>query len=380
MNLDRYLDLFAHRRDVFAEQQPDGAYFPVHRELTADDVEEHLAGLSSYGTYVIDPADQTCRYIVWDLDIHDEKALDTLQTLVEGMIDSLGRVVGIDYSMLMCEFSGNKGYHVWLFLDEPVPAEKLRRWVSADFMPKWVEAAEENGWPTALEVFPKQDSVMEGGFGNLVKLPFGVHRVSGARSEAVATHDHWWAQDVDGIRPLGAANVPDREAVTPQRLTRRGGTGSSGPHSPFACVDHIRNDGVGEGCRDKAMFHLALYYYGHGIDQDLALELCQRANENFDPPLSDGEVQAKVASAYRGAYESARCGTDWLADICPGPCQSGWRVARSAETETGVLLRAQPGSPIEVEVTAVTEERDRRRIQVTHPDAENAPSFVVRRR
>lgn len=384
-DLGRYMDLFVHRSDVYAVQQSSGAYFPELRPITEAEVEEHLAGFASYGTYVIDPADNTCRYLVWDLDIQDPAALDFLQTHVEDMVTGALAAgddfdtIGGEFNNLMCEFSGNKGYHVWLFLSEPVPAEKLRRWVSAKFTPKWVEAAQENGWPTAIEVFPKQDGVMEGGFGNLVKLPFGVHAVSGGKSEAVLTDDHWWATDVSEVVPFPVHLVPDCEPVTPLRVSHRsGGTGDVGPHAPFACIDHIRNEGVGSGHRDRSMFHLALYYYGHGVDQDMALEMCLRANESFDPPMSEGEVASKVASAYRGTYESAACGQDWLADICPGPCKAGWHVARSvSQSEVGVLLRTQAGESIEVDVVSVNEDRTRRRVTIGHADALNQPTLVV---
>lgn len=151
---EKYLDLFLHRRDVFSEQQTSGAYFPVLREFTEDDLAEHLAGMASYGTYVVAP-DNTVKFIVFDLDVTDESATEKLCQLVQEMVVAAGGST----DCLMRETSGRKGTHVWLFLSEPVPAEKVRRWVGADFMPKWREFAEANGFPAAIEVFPKQDTI-----------------------------------------------------------------------------------------------------------------------------------------------------------------------------------------------------------------------------
>lgn len=226
-----------------------------------------------------------------------------------------------------------------------------------------------------IEVFPKQDTVPEGGYGNLVKLPLGKHAVTGNFSKILSSPG--WAESVEEVVPLDVhliPSVPDSDLAPvnsgPNRRERAAG---DGPSSPFPCVDFIKNEGVGKGCRDLAMYHLALYYYGHGIDEDVALDLCLRANENFEPPLGEAEVKTKVASAYTGRYVSARCGTDWLADICPGPCNTGWSVRK---VESSTLARAAVGSVVEVEVERVVKEDGRARITVSHPDADNHPTFL----
>lgn len=365
-NYDTFLDLFIHRDDCFAEQQPDGAYFPVLRPFTKDELDEHLAGQASYGTYVINPDGETVKYVVFDLDTHDDKAWEDLQRLVEQLV----RSVGGDPRCLLAESSGRKGKHIWLFLSAPLPAAAVRRWVARDFTPAWLAL----GHPM-LEVFPKQDTVGAGGYGNLVKLPLGVHRVSGGRSEILGRHG--WAATVDSVQPLPASSVPEvapaASAAAQGSSGGRSAPAGDGPATPFPCVTQILRSGAGEGNRDNAIFHLALYLYGHGFDEDLALEQALRANEHFDPPLTEREVRTKVASAYKGRFESAKCGTGWLQDFCEGPCRNGWRVKQTA---TGVLASAQEGDLVEVEVVRRNYAAGRSRVTVTHPDAENQPTFI----
>ena len=129
-----FYDLFVHRSDVFAQQHANGSYTPVRQPITLDDIEEHLAGLASYGVYVIDPGTQyenlelgeelrnTVQYIVFDLDVLDEEAADTLCLLVGRMRTTSPALMGLPPGCSLREFSGNKGTHVWLFFDEPVPA------------------------------------------------------------------------------------------------------------------------------------------------------------------------------------------------------------------------------------------------------------------
>lgn len=151
IDIERYMDLFCHRRDVFAVQHEGGAYTPVRRPLTEEDVEEHLAGLWSIGTYVVDPEGQTVKCVCFDLDTHDERLTAILCEQVERLVRSIGG----DPTSLLKEFSGNKGTHVWLFLSDPVPAARVRRWIQRDFLPEWTRLT---GGAT-LEIFPKQDSV-----------------------------------------------------------------------------------------------------------------------------------------------------------------------------------------------------------------------------
>lgn len=394
VDIKKYMELLVHRSDVFAAQQPTGAYFPVREQLTEDWVAEHLAGQASYGVYVIQPEMQlpvmaedpdgswfierfeavpnTVKYLMFDLDTHEEGAQTHLKeccTRLVSLCQSEASIAQRGLPMLLLESSGNKGTHVWLFFDQPVNAGKVRRWVERDFMPLWDEKAKPNRWP--LEVFPKQDEVPEGFFGNLVKLPLGRHAVSGNFSEFLP-HEGW-ATGIEDVVPLPVELVPEVASAVRGTSPSPVRASGDGPAGPFPCVNLIQRDGVGQGHRDRAMFHLALYWFGHGLDQDQAEEVCVRANEQFDPPLPEREVRDKVASAYRGRYASARCGTDWLAEICPGPCRSGWSVR---EVEAGSLRRSRPDDLVEVKVVRRESDGHRTRVQVSHPDADNSPTFL----
>jgi hypothetical protein len=361
-DLGLYRRLFIHREDVFAEQLDSGAYMPHRRPLTEDDITEHLAGFWSLGSYVIRPEDQTVSYIVFDLDTHDIGLTAMLCEVVEGFLP-----LEVDPRCLLREVSGNKGTHVWLFLDEPVPAAKVRRWLARDFWPSW--NAETDNF--TLEVFPKQDAVVEGGFGNLVKLPLGKHRVSGKFSEVSPYQG--WASAIEDVVPFPASLVPD---IEPERETRQDHRRGDGPASPFPCVDQILHDGASAGVRNNAMFHLALYLYGHGIPHDLAEEMCNRANERFDPPLPPGEVKTTLDQAYTGGYHSANCGQDWLRGFCNGPCRGGGWSVLAEETTEGSLRKAQEGQLVEVRIVRRQADHDGVRLTVGHADAKNEPTLI----
>lgn len=352
MNLALYRKLFVHRSDVFAEQQENGDYYPVNRELTDADIAAHLAGHKSYGVYVIDPGlrtaeggalvvhPNTVHYVVFDLDTYDTQALDFLRRAVERLIAPLAYAwdrSNAHRQCLLLEDSGGKGYHMWLFLDAPVAARRARAWaakVAAEYkqMARTVpqaEGAEHVGWP-ALEIFPKQDTVQPGKYGNLVKLPFGVHGKTRARSYVVPTPG--WATQLEDVRPFPVALIPEPPAEV-QRSTR-----SESGVSPFPCISKILTEGVGAQVRDVAMYHVACYMRAHGVPVHLAADWCLEINERFTPPMDEAQVRKCARSAYEATNVGHGCGADWLEGFCPGgaKCFAPWNVQRKPTNPAGL--------------------------------------------
>jgi hypothetical protein len=298
------------------------------------ELEEHLAGFASYGVYVIDPEMQyldgltqavvpvqhTVKYVLFDLDTYTESSFEKLKRCCEAFASFVRLGAGMHdpdvFKCLLAENSGGKGYHVWLFLDRPLPAAQVRAWVRDGFMPLWEEAIGKFTSMHPLEIFPKQDTVDEGGFGNLVKLPLGVHAKAGNKSYFVGVQG--WAESVDSVQELDADLVPAYTPPAPHEVEAGGGLRTEDDLTPFACVSKVLREGAPSGCRDNAMFHLAAYAKGTGLPEDLVLEWCERANQMFDPPLRDREVRTKVKSAFKGNAPQASCKADWLEGFCPG--------------------------------------------------------------
>lgn len=287
---------FVGRGDVFCQQQKNGAYFPVKRELTTEDLEEHLAGFWSLGTYVIDPSGGESRvhFIVFDLDTFDVDLLAALQRSVEELVDSTTPFGSTAYPMLMLEASGGKGYHVWLFLDGTVEAWRVRAWLDQEFWPRW--NARTNSLP--LEVFPKQDFVDPERYGNLVKLPFGVHAVSGNRSELIPCQA--WVSEVSSIERMDITTIPDdlrRKPPEPSLITADSPTGilsSDGPVARF-----IRGE-TANGERNLT-FHAFFTWtaWNLHLPSDLAWDWAIRLNEALAEPEDDEQsIQSTLESAY----------------------------------------------------------------------------------
>ena len=194
--LDLFLDLFSGREDCFARQWADKSegtqgYVPVRRPMQPGDVEEHLSGKKTYGIYLL-RSDSTVKVAVLDVDIvqsyrgrrlnAEEKSLIRREkSYLFARINELSEERGL---YPVPEFSGGKGYHFWFFFQEPLEAQRPRRILESvkNLIAPDLSAFE-------VEVFPKQDTVSVKGLGNLVKLPLGIHRLTGKRSYFMSCQD-----------------------------------------------------------------------------------------------------------------------------------------------------------------------------------------------
>lgn len=187
--LVRFLHLFSGREDVHARQWCDArqrvGYSPVRGPVTPELLRAHLGGSMTLGVYPV-RLDGTATFFALDLDItktaiersHGRREeVRRLRRLVhaEGlrMQDELARL-GV---AVLLEDSGYKGRHLWGFLAEPLPADLVR-----NLLRGLAGHLKRSSRDLHVELFPKQGSVKEGGLGNLIKLPLGLHRRSKRRA------------------------------------------------------------------------------------------------------------------------------------------------------------------------------------------------------
>jgi hypothetical protein len=343
-------DLFVHREDVYGEQWintesgdsgytkatirrcPDGVdcgeFRCEHREilpLTNTTINDHLIGRRTLGVYQLGEND-TVKWLC--LDIDKDKTLgkeidpDQLQSNAQEQVRLLVKkclTIGLKPAV---EDSGNRGYHVWVFFNAPIPAALVQAIGfhlvnNVRILPG-----------LHIEVFPKQ--VSSKSLGNLVKLPLGVHLKSKRRSTFVNRSFEPMAQQVEFLRNVPRHTEAELRVIVDwynlkvadniRRVDPNVNLGGLGRRVPL-CLSRLMSDGVGDGMRDVATFKLACYLRDRGFPEDLAMMTLEVWNERNKPPLTANTLNLKVVSAYSDAYGYLPCFEPAFDTYCSDKCE-----------------------------------------------------------
>lgn len=228
-----FRSLFRGREDVFARrwysvQKEKGGYAPVcanewkygvcikpkgkcskceNRVLVPLDdtaIYKHLSGKDANGQDVIGLypilADDTCYFLAIDF---DDGAWQENVTAVRSVCDEWGIPCGVERSR------SGEGAHLWVFFENAIPCATARKLGSA-----LLTAAMEREGKLKLDaydrMFPCQNTLPNGGFGNLIALPLqGQARKKGNSlfvDESFQPHPDQWAY-LSSVRKLGLAEV-----------------------------------------------------------------------------------------------------------------------------------------------------------------------------
>lgn len=186
MDVKTFKKLFVHRSDVYAIQRPNGTYNPEKAQIDDTIIDAHLEGRQTIGLYQVMPVKNTLIWAVVDIDIKKEVHSDpkfSLETWKSRLLQQAQTVKDRFKQHGMTsyiEFSGFKGYHVWIFFENPVDAGAVQHGLRSIF--KDMTAVDDG---IAWELFPKQAQVSKGSLGNLVKGPVGYHHKAKRNSEFI---------------------------------------------------------------------------------------------------------------------------------------------------------------------------------------------------
>lgn len=207
--------------------------------LIEGDLEAHYRGTQTLGVFPTDSGHTW--FICFDLD--DDGKLSLLQ---------LQAVLKPPY---LVEHTGGRGAHVWVFFEDRTPVDQATTWASAVLKKAGVKG----------EHYPKT-----GGAG-LIRLPLGIHRKTGKRSEFV-------------MGTFGTQPCPD--------LTTEDGRGTMEAEGKYACLFEGE---LGEFAgRNAGLYSLRSLLEWKGIPSELAVEWVRMANDSLPEPLPVDELERTV--------------------------------------------------------------------------------------
>jgi hypothetical protein len=172
--------------------------------LTDDIVRNHLSGKTTVGVYPL-LSDETCNFMAIDFDKKNWQ--DDVISFARTCRDK-----GIECAVERSR--SGKGAHVWFFFESPVTARLARRF-GCSLLTETMEHRHQLGLDSYDLFFPNQDTMPQGGFGNLIALPLQAEPAKQGNSlfiddEFKPYRDQW--EYLRSIKPLPEAGIQTIEA------------------------------------------------------------------------------------------------------------------------------------------------------------------------
>jgi len=289
---------------------------------------KHLTGsnyIHSLGIYPL-TNDNTVYFAAIDVDIHDGKDKAQLAADASKVKEWLAGY-GIKAYI---EISKGKGFHIWVFFSEPVAALEARRLLRT----AWREAI----GGSIPEIFPRQDTVDNMSYGNMINLPYFLPHAK--ENRRVIWEDGYYLtleKFIQIVKRHTAAEInsvleklpPEPRNVKPFTKTKTK-THENGVRDILPCASAAMKNGADVGTRRPTLFRLAAHFNKYGYPYDVALALIKTVDEKNKPSILDEfgekELEHHVNSVYNGrggnSYTSYGCNEDtWVSRFCPGADQ-----------------------------------------------------------
>lgn len=169
-----FMTLFVNRLAYGIQREkplPDGTvpYIKQTRPLDSGAVRMHLNGDMTINLYAINPQTQSSKWVAIDADY--DGSLEALFQL-QWELKQDGVKAALEQS--------RRGGHLWIFGEEPLLASQCRIYIYNLALRLGVPV-KGAGLKEGIEVFPRQDEINEGAYGNAIRGPLGVHRKSNRR-------------------------------------------------------------------------------------------------------------------------------------------------------------------------------------------------------
>ncbi len=225
------------------DRSKDGKYRPFSRS----ELQAHVNGNKTLGHYMVDPTENTTRLFAFDIDLTKTankwmtadsgklntwdgsrfvpgsprehfssdtirpRLLDELLTIATALASRAKRMLDIPVAI---SFSGSKGVHVYGFTGresarvvkaaghEVIKSTEMFENSRGQHFYRHISPPEE-GFPNVeIEVFPKQDDMQGKDFGNLMRLPLGIHRQTNQPSYFLKITDFRSLQEMHPLKAL----------------------------------------------------------------------------------------------------------------------------------------------------------------------------------
>lgn len=170
------------RTDVTAVKRDGGLQAWTQQPLTEQRLARHLNGGPARGVCPIKAGESVTLLAVLDFDSHGgETCWAAMSHAITTVADQLDFAWGAH--PIIFRSSGGRGAHIYLLWDGPQDAFSVRTWLASVLRACGLKPGVKGVQAGQVEIFPKQDEVAVGGFGNQFVLPLA------GKSELLALDD-----------------------------------------------------------------------------------------------------------------------------------------------------------------------------------------------
>lgn len=240
---------------------------------------EHLAGRFSLGVVPI-RKDDTVMWFALDVDRYDQGTIHA---------DLCDKITKHKLPFIVCRTKSD-GAHVYCFFKEPIPA-KIARSLAREALAKL-------GLGDKTEIFPKQDSIKQEGFGgSWINLPYFGKLRAATNGKRDLTLDEFLAL---ANEKLVGATVKAEPVKADKKITRDEDFGDFADAPP--CIQVLIKEGVEEGGRDNAVTHVGVFLK-RAFNDDWQDRLQQFNSEHVTPKLGFTDMARIIKSHERKEYQ-----------------------------------------------------------------------------
>lgn len=186
-NVNNWLDIFSSDSYIYrqyVDRVGRMGYKPASKGLNPAYLKDHWLGKHTLAVPIFD-TDNFVRFAVMDFDV-SRKQLDTFKVheiteLKQRLLDDARGVLDIAFKAGVkgiIEDSGYKGYHVWFFFYERIPAK-----LAKNFLQSLNRVAGNPPEGSHRELFPASDTLKNDQLNSRIKLPLGFHRLTAKYSQ-----------------------------------------------------------------------------------------------------------------------------------------------------------------------------------------------------
>ncbi len=216
----QYIELFVGREDIYkqAEVLQNGkvVYEIVKQPLMAQQLKEHLSGEHTLATF-LQRNNNTVKYMVFDIDISknilmesnsDSTLMDEYRHLALEKAVEIQKICQQSGLTTYIEYSGYKGYHVWLFFDEWIAVRyvNLLQDVILVKLPQGDSRIQ-------VECFPNKTRLHNDKTGQSVKLPWGRHFLSGGYTYFLGEDLAFWENQKEMLNGVARFSVSEIKRI-----------------------------------------------------------------------------------------------------------------------------------------------------------------------